>query len=103
MHNQVLIDLNDQMRFLNTAIDENGKSKKIDAKAMTGKEIENLLKEFGAQFPIKVEKNKVVNDEQEAYMLVNGKKVPISKENVDKMQKAQEEKGLLDSQIGLEH
>lgn len=98
MISQVL-DPKDQMRFLITASNEKGQLTKIDAKGMTGKETEQLLEQYGAQFPIKVEPHKVVND-KEAYMLVNGNKIPLDKEKANKAQKAQEQKGLLDSQKG---
>ena len=98
-----LIDPNDAIRFLNVAIDEEGKSNAIDMKGMTGKGIEVFLNEFGSQFPIIVASHTVVNDKNEAYMIVDGKKIKGNKEKIDKIQEAQKRKGLLDSQKGLEH
>ena len=98
-----VFDRDDQIRFMNTAMDEKGKCVRVDAKlAMKGHEVEAFLDQFGAQFPIKVESHKVVNNKNEAYMLVDGKKIPLDKEKADKSQKAQERKGLLNSQKGID-
>ena len=91
----------DQIRFINTKIDKKGKCvQQVDAKlAMEGQEVENFLTQFGAQFPISVETHKVVNPKNgDAYMIVNGNKIPLDKEKADKLQEAQNRKGLLDSQ-----
>ena len=90
---------NDQIRFMNTKINEKGKCGQVNATlAMNGHEVETFLTQFGAQFPISVETHKVVNTKDGAYMIVNGNKIPLDKEKADKMQEAQNRKGLLDSQ-----
>lgn len=98
-----VFDRDDQIRFMNTAMDEKGKCVKVDAQLdIKGHELETHLDQFGEQFPTKVESHQVVNNNNEAYMLVDGKKIPLDKEKADKSQKAQERKGLLNSQKGMD-
>ena len=98
-----VFDRDDQIGFMNTAMDKKGKCVKVDEQlSIKGHELETLFDQFGEPFPIKVKSHTVVNNNNEAYMLVDGKKIPLDKEKADKSQKAQERKGLLNSQQGMD-
>ena len=91
-----LIDPKDKAGFMNLSSD--GKhTQVIAAYAMSGKDLENYLERFGAQFPITVGSHQVVCDKDECYYYrdINGvkKEIPNKKGSVYKGK--QKEQGTL--------
>lgn len=95
-----LIDPKDKTGFMNLASDGENTTV-IAAQAMTGKQIESYLEQFGAIFPISVETHNVeVKNGQASYVDVKGNKKIISREKAKAYREKQAKQGTLNQEHG---
>ena len=74
------------------------KTQIVSAYAMSGKDLEQYLEQFGAQFPISIESHSVGYNEKEGYYFfqdANGKIRKISKEKGEAYKAKQERQGTI--------